>query len=309
MNAQPEYGVDLVTFYHPSFWGVSTYEEILELRRREPETIWTRIFAALEDAGITAIEMTFPPADMASALEVFGSAREFRAELDRRGLRLKSGFHMAAGWGPGADIGAEVARATEYAQFLAESGGDVLVAGPPMKQPPGAARTLVDLAFATAFAQTAHAVGVATLEVGVKTALHTEAHSTFCSRHDIDLLLLATDPEVVFFCPDTAHLTLAGGDPISIVADHLERVVIAHFKDAVGPMPKGLVYDLDSVHQEHQKYMCTLGTGVVDWTSWLTLYDRSPGRSIRLLELDAVADPTAAIRAGRTFIEALSQSR
>lgn len=306
MTPQPEYGVDLITFYHPSFWGVSTYDEIMELRQREPETIWAKIFDALQAAGITAIEMTFPPADMSSAIDVFGSASGFKAELDARGLTLKSGFHMGTGWAPGVDVGAEVARAVDYAQFLADSGGDVLVVGPPMRQPPGSTpRTLVDLEFATAFSATAHAVGSATLDLGVKMALHTEANSTFCSRRDVDFLLGVTDPEVVFFCPDTAHLTLAGGDPIAIVQDHLDRVVIAHFKDAVGAMPKNISYDLDSVHDEHRKYMCTLGSGVVDWVAWLELYGRSEARSLNLLELDAVEDPVTEMIAGKAFIENL----
>lgn len=309
MTTKHVYGVDLVTFYHPSFWGVETYDEIMELRQKKPETIWVKILDGLVEAGITAIEMTFPPADMASAIEVFGSAHEFKAELDQRGLVLKSGFHMATGWGPGADRKAEVAKAVEYANFIADAGGDVLVAGPPMRQSRNAVPPMfVDLSYVNAVADTAHAVGDATLRVGVKTALHTEAHSIFCTRRDVNLLLTLTDPEYIYFCPDTSHLTLAGGDPVEIVSDHLERVIIAHFKDAIGAMPSGLPIDLNTVHDEHQKYMCPLGDGVVDWPSWFTLYERSPGKSIRLLELDAVADPVKEMKAAKAFAESFTSS-
>ncbi len=305
MTTEPEYGVDLVTFYHPSFWGVHSYDEIIELKRADPAAIWNKIFSALEEAEITVIEMTFPPADMASAIEAFGSAAGFKAELDSRGLRLKSGFHMATGWGAEVDIAAEVARAVEYAEFLAAAGGDVLVAGPPMRrsrdaQPP----MFVDLAFASAVADIAHAVGDATLRAGVKTALHTEAHSMFCTSRDVDLLLTLTDPEYVFFCPDTAHLVLAGGEPVEIARRHHERIVIAHWKDAIGPMPAGPI-DLNTIHEEHQRFMCTLGTGVVNWRAWAELYGASHGAPVRLLELDAVPDPVAEMVAAKAFAQTL----
>ncbi|WGW12821.1 sugar phosphate isomerase/epimerase [Saxibacter everestensis] len=304
MPTTPEYGVDLITFYDPSFWGVNSYDEIMEIRHKNPVQIWTTIFDALSEAGITAIEMTFPPADVSSALDAFGSAEGFKTELQRRGLKLKSSFHMGSGWGPGGDRNAEVAKAVEHATFLAEAGGDTLVVGPPMRKSRDANPPLfIDHAFASAVADTAHAVGNATLRLGVKTALHTEAHSMFCTRRDIDLLLGLTDPEYVFFCPDTAHITLAGGNPIDAVVAHSERVVIAHWKDAVGPMPAGLPIEGEKIHELHQGYMCTLGEGVVDWDRWITLYDKTQGSDVRLLELDAVADPIKEMKAAKAFVE------
>lgn len=301
MTSTPEYGVDLITFYHPSFWGVGSYDDIMELRRKDPAAIWIRIFDALAEAGVSAIELTFPPADMSSAIEAFGSVAGFRAELDRRGLHVKSGFHMAFGWAPGADVPAEVDKAVEYAEFLAAAGGDTLVAGPPMRASRDAVPPrFIDLAYAEAVARVAHAVGDATLRAGVRTALHTEAHSAFCTRRDVDLLLTLTDPEYVFFCPDTAHITLAGGEPVETVTPHRGRVVIAHWKDAIGPMPDGLPIDA-SIHEQHQKYMCPLGRGVVDWPAWAALYERTAGRGVRLLELDAVADPVTEMKNAKAF--------
>jgi sugar phosphate isomerase/epimerase len=299
----PTYGVDLITFYHPSFWGVGTYDDIMEIRRRDPLAIWTRILDALTEAGISAFEMTFPPADATSAVEAFGSAAGFRRELDSRGLSLISSYHSGSGWRAGSDLAAEVDRAQELAQFVADVGGGMLVAGLPMRTSRDSVPPLfVDLAFADTVASFAHAVGDATLRVGVKTALHTEAHSTFCTRRDIDLILTATDPEYVFFCPDTAHITLAGGDAVEVVRRHADRVIIAHWKDAVGRMPEGFSIDHAIIHDQHQEYMCALGTGVVDWPAWARLYDSTAGAPWRLLELDAVPSPIDAMRAAKAFI-------
>ncbi len=300
-----EYGVDLITFYHPSFWGVSSYDEIMELRRRDPAAVWNRILDGCASTGITAMEMTFPPADTSSATDAFGSAAGFRAELESRGLRVMSSFHMATDWMPGVDVAAEVDRALEHASFLAEAGGDVLVAGPPMRrsrdaQPP----FFVDLAFASAFADVAHAVGDAIQRIGVRLALHTEAHSSFCTSRDVELLLTMTDPEYVHFCPDTAHLTLAGGDAVEIARRHRERIIIAHWKDAAGRMPDGPI-DLATIHDEHQKFMRPMGEGVVDWPAWAALYDTTQGAAVRLLELDAVPDPIAEMVKAKAFAESI----
>jgi sugar phosphate isomerase/epimerase len=303
----PAYGVDLITFYHPSFWGVDTYDQIMELRKKDPKRVWTRILDALNEAGITHIELTFPPADWKSAVEAYGSAAKFRDELDARGLALKSGFIMATEWGLGTTARQAVEEALAYTEFLGEAGGDVLVAGPPMRRSRNAQPPLfIDMDFASRVADVFHVVGDATLRSGVKLALHTEAHSMFCTRRDIDLLLTLTDPEYVYFCPDTAHITLAGGDPIAIVSDHLERVATAHWKDAIGPMPRDIAIEGQAIHDEHRKYMCSLGQGKVDWAGWAGLYDRSDAGDVRLLELDAVADPIGEMKKALAFLDSSS---
>ncbi|WP_431031088.1 sugar phosphate isomerase/epimerase family protein [Plantibacter sp. RU18] len=276
----------------------------MDIRQSDPKRIWNHIFDALNEAGVSHLELTFPPADWQSAIDAFGSAAAFKRELDSRALALTGGFILAEDWGHGTTSAQAVADALAYTDFLSETGGDVLVAGPPMRrsrhaQPP----LFIDLEFLQRFADVAHAVGDQTLRRGVKLALHTEAHSSFSTRRDIDLLLSLTDPEYVFFCPDTAHIVLAGGDPVQIVADHLERVAIAHWKDATGPMPAGIEINGESIHEAHREYMCSLGDGVVDWDAWADLYTSSPAASIRLLELDAVPDPIGEMRRAVSFLE------
>lgn len=304
MKTTPEYAVDLITFYHPSFWGVGSYDDIMALRHKDPAALWTKILDALNEAGMSSFEMTFPPADKSSAIDAFGSVKGFRDELTTRGLKLKSSYHSGSGWTPGADLGAELNKAEELAQFVADAGGDTLVVGLPMRTSRDATPPFfVDAKFASAVADIAHVVGDATQRTGVKTALHTEAHSTFCTRRDIDLILTLTDPEYVYFCPDTAHITLAGGDAIDVVTPHSSRVVIAHWKDAVGRMPAGFPIDHSTIHDRHQDYMCALGSGVVDWSNWAKLYEQTEGRGVRLLELDAVASPVAEMKAAKSFLE------
>jgi inosose dehydratase len=302
-------GVDLITFYHEKFWGVASYEDLLALAARDPAALWSRILDSVADAGITLLEMTFPPADWHSAVAAYGSGREFGAELARRGLGLKSGFHLGLGWTAETDRERAAEEAAAYAEFVKDAGGDVLVVGPPMRRSRDAVPPLfVDLAYMANLADILHRVGDATLRVGVKTAVHTEAHSVFCTARDVDLLMTLTDPEYVFLCPDTGHLTLSGANPTDVVGRHLDRLVLSHWKDATGPMPAGVPID-DGVHLAHREYFRRVGAGAVDWFSWSDLISRTPVAGVTLLELDAVPDPVAQMRAARRYIEqALSRT-
>lgn len=296
------FGVDLITFYHPDFWGVHTFDEISELGRKDPAAMWDRILTGMVDAGITLLEMTFPPADWRSAIEAFGSADEFRKELRRRGLALKSGFHIALDWTPETDRGRAADEAAAYAEFIRDAGGDTMVVGPPMRRSRDAKPPFfVDAPYMTGIADVLHHVGAATLDLGVKTAVHTEAHSVFCTLRDVDLLMTLTDPTYVFMCPDTGHLTLSGADPTHVMSHHRDRMVLAHWKDATGAMPEVPIDE--SVHLAHREHFRRVGAGSIDWFRWSQLVQETAFSDVTLLELDAVPDPVHEMHAAREYIE------
>jgi inosose dehydratase len=75
-------------------------------------------------------------------------------------------------------------------------------------------------------------------------------------------LLALTDPAVVSWIPDTGQLTLGGGDPAALIADHYDRIAAIHWKDTkasyrgyTGPTPS------DGDHRRGSLYK-DLGTGV-----------------------------------------------
>ena len=296
------FGVDLITFYHPEFWGVGTYDDIVDLRRKDPLAMWHRILDAVVAAGIELIEMTFPPADWHSAVEAFGSAEAFRRELESRGLALKSGFFIALDWTADTDRKAAADDAARYAEFIRDAGGDTMVVGPPMRKSRSAVPPMfVDLRHMENIADLLHHVGDATLRLGVRTAVHTEAHSIFCTRRDVDLLMTLTDPEYVFMCPDTGHLTLSGAEPSQVMGHHRDRMIISHWKDAIGPMPAGMEID-DGIHYAHREYFRRVGDGEIDWISWAELVRQTNVADVTLLELDAVPDPVTDMIAAREYI-------
>lgn len=301
-----QFGVDLVTFFHPAFWEVKDHADVQDFARLRPRVFWEKILDGVAASGVTGVELTFPPFDWKGAVAVFGSVQAFANALASRGLRLASGFFndiasMVDASDPAAQ-GQVTDSALNYANFLAACGAEVMVAGLPLRASPGATpHSFFDLNQAQQLADLVNRIGAKVTSCGVKFALHTEAHSVFAMARDIDLMLLLTDPAYVHFCPDTAHLILAGGDPIQIVERHHERVVIAHWKDAVGPMPADTPIGTD-IHDRHRPYFCGLGTGRVDWPAWSRLLRDRKLAGWAILELDAAPDPVGDIRNGLAFV-------
>ncbi|MFD4509890.1 sugar phosphate isomerase/epimerase family protein [Streptomyces sp. NPDC058457] len=303
----PRFATDVITFYHPVFWGLDSADAVRDRALAHPVAFWERVMDALAESGVTGIELTFAPGDIGSVLRAFGSASAFRRELASRGLSLVSAFVAdsdAPDWRDDSGLPAIVADAERRAAFLAEAGADLLVAGLPMRRTFGTRPPLfVDAAYMNRMADVAHAVGEAVARHGVKLALHTESNSTLWYERDIDLFMALTDPQYVWLCPDACHIALGGGDPVAVARRHAPRIALAHWKDAVGPIDTHLTID-ETVYARQQPYMTELGQGIVDWHGWAGAMSRTPGAGTILIELDMAPDPVAALRAGTAVARA-----
>lgn len=298
----PRFATDVVTFYHPDFWGLPSADAVRAWSLAHPELFWARVMDALDEAGVTGIELTFAPGDIESALRAFGSAQGFRRELVSRGLAVVSAFvagEDSPDWRDAGNLPAIVADAERRADFLVDVGAELLVAGLPMRTTFGTRPPLfVDAPYMTRMADIAHAVGEAVSRQGVRLAFHTESNSTLWYERDIDLFMSFTDPRYVWLCPDSCHIALGGGDPVAVARRHARRVALAHWKDAVRPIDVELTID-ETVFAQQQPYMAELGSGIVDWKGWADVMSRTPGADTVLIELDEAADPVAALLAGR----------
>ena len=303
----PRFGADLITFYDPAFWQLTDDRELADTSAARPEWFWTRLLDSAVEAGLSALELTFPPGDWRTALAAFGSADGFRKELDVRGLRVLSGFFVDISSQPSleaTDWGALTEEALEYAEFLASMDCPTMVAGLPMRTTRDSVPPLfVDLDYAGRLGGRLNEIAAATLRGSdVRLALHTEAHSVFWTPRDIDLFMLATDPLYVDFCPDTGHIRMAGSEPASVAERHRDRITIAHWKDASGTAPFDIPID-EHLYHNHQNYFRRVGAGRVDWAAWAALMSRAGLRDDVLLEVDAVPDPVAELTAARTYIQ------
>ncbi|WP_128377127.1 sugar phosphate isomerase/epimerase family protein [Streptomyces cavernae] len=311
-TAAPRFATDIVTFYHPEFWGLESAGDFRDWAVENPERFWERVLDALTEAGVTGIELTFAPGDIDSVLRAFGDAPSFRRDLAARGLSVVSAFIASSecpDWRHGTNLPAIVADAERRAAFLTEVGAEVLVAGLPMRATFGTRPPFfVDAAYMTRMADIAHAVGEAVAQHGVRLAFHTESNSTLWYERDIDLFMVLTDPRYVWLCPDSCHIALGGGDPVAVARRHSQRIALAHWKDAVKPIDVELTID-ETVFAQQQPYMTELGKGIVDFKGWADEMSRTPGAAIVLIELDEAPDPVAALRAGITVAQEARATR
>jgi sugar phosphate isomerase/epimerase len=306
------FGVDLITFYHPSFWGAEDRASFEKVALEDPRRFWDRIAESVLAAGITGVEVTFPPGDWETAVRTFGSAAAFSDYLKGVGISLISGFFSGLEEHPDPlDPGTQrkiLDEASRYAEFLGASHG-VLVAGMPMrKKGTPEEPSFVDFDYVKAVSDLINQIGATTQRQGVRLALHPEVGSVFCVRRDIDLFLALTDPAYVDFCPDTAHIFLGGVSPVEVLADHYERVTIAHWKDAVGRWPND-----DDVNEKRfeleAEYFKAVGKGSVDWAGWIDGLERAGYDGWTILELDAAANPIPDMTEARQFVEDMAAKR
>lgn len=297
-------GVELVTLYDPAFWGVDGNAELIEMAKEDPGPFWDRILESVEATGVQAVEMCFAPGDLQGAVSAYGSPERFTAALQARGLEVISSFLDAfdsyGAWLTSADESAILARAVEDARLLRAVGGQILVSGmPALNRGASDGPEFLDLDYGKRLADFINRLGAAVSQEGLRLALHTELGSVFCTRRDIDLIMLLTDPEFVALCVDTGQILLGGSNPLDVVSGHFERMAIMHWKDAVGPW-------VDSVAGHDPRYASgfrRVGQGAVDWFALAArLRDVRYGGWI-ILELDRSADPVPEVVAAREFIE------
>lgn len=310
-----KFATDLVTFYAPAYWGgAGTLDDIQSALRAggwEPRRFWERVLDGTRDAGLDGIEITFPPGDWQSALEAYGSAQSFAEAVGQRGLAVCSGFFSTripgtarrADFANPADHEQLIEMASSYAEFLHACGAEIMVTALPLRRSRDATPPLfVDLRLAETIAGVLNRMGYATLQHGVKLALHPEAFTMFRNSRDVDLFMLLTDPTYVYFCPDTAQFSVAGSNPVEIVKHHRDRLLITHWKDAVRAAPEDVPVD-ETIFARQIEWFATVGTGIVDWTAWMRLLRDVRYRGWAVFELDTAPDPVRDLQQIKRYVD------
>jgi sugar phosphate isomerase/epimerase len=302
------FGVDLVTFAHPAFWGAPTLVEAVERHRRNPLPGWERLLASLVGCGVSAMELTFPPGDTGSAVAAYGSAAAAGDAFRAAGVDPVSVYWKGPDWyeAPGSDV---VGSARAAAATAAAFGAAHLVLSLPMRAPAGRTSAVhVAPDVMSDWLELVRRIAVAAAEEGVRTAVHTESHSAMWTGDEVDVVMAETDPTTTDLCPDAAHLVLGGTDPVAVVRRHEDRVALAHWKDAVGGIAAALPID-STIWSQHRHFMRTLGEGVVDWPAWSRALEATRAGALVLLELDAAPDPVGVVSAATRFVDSMVAAR
>jgi inosose dehydratase len=173
------------------------------------------------------------------------------------------------------DVPVIAGRAHEYAAALAGLGGSVLVVRPAPSA--GDVDPLDDGAIAR-LAACWEAVGSATAEHGVRTALHVDFLSALRRGDALDRLLDRTDRGLVGLAVDTGELTVAGLDPVSVIKQHGDRVRHVQLKDALA------VDDAEEFLEPHAHWTVRVRGGAREVPRWFA----EPGADGGLVDSAAV---------------------
>jgi inosose dehydratase len=258
------------------------------VRREQHE----RALKTMSIAGFEGVELTYgtgrwePLGNPQQLAANFGSIAGFREFLRSCAIDAVSSWywdpaersmeHLTGALSPlvPGDLPAIVDRARELAEALADLGGSVLLARPV----PGAGD--VDPLDDDAIGRLAacwEAVGRATAEHGVRTALHVDFMSALRRDH-VPRLLDRTDPALVGLALDTGELTAGGIDPLAVIAAHGDRIVHVQFKDALARD------DAEEYLQPHAHWTVRVRGGAREIPRWFA----EPGADGGLVDFPAV---------------------
>ena len=257
-------------------------------REQHERALKTISIAGFEGVELTAGTGRWEPLGNPQQLAAnFGSLAGFREFLSSCAIDAVSSWywdpaersmeHLTGPLSPLAadDVPAIVEKARWYAEALSELGGSVLVVRPA----PGAGdiEPIDDDALGR-LAICWEAVGRATAQHGVRTALHVDFLSVLRRDDLLDQLLAATDKDLVGLALDTGELTAAGIDPLAVVARHGGRLTHVQFKDALA------VDDAEEYLQPHAHWTVRVRGGARELPRWFG----EPGIEGGLVDFPAV---------------------
>ena len=183
----------------------------------------------LRQAGADGIEFTPRPGEL--------DAAGLTPDAVRRMLR-DAGLAVSAHYfsGPFHDPAKKteiLARAQDMIDSLRGFGAANMVIGPPA--PPTGMSRMDAIA---RIAPVLDDIGRLARSHGVAIGIHPHLNTVIETPEETDAILRQCDPALVGLALDTGHFYLAGGDVVSVLRTHGNRLNYLHFKDAVRPFAR-----------------------------------------------------------------------
>jgi inosose dehydratase len=119
---------------------------------------------------------------------------------------------------------------------------------------------------------------------GILPCLHPHAHTLVMYENEIDYIMQRVDPALIYFGPDTAHLTVGKCDAVTIFKRYASRIKFVHLKD----VKKNQRAEGDDGKQNFEVYssFLELGEGEVDIPGCLTVLESVDYDGYLTVELD-----------------------
>jgi inosose dehydratase len=149
---------------------------------------------------------------------------------------------------------------------------------------------------------TVKAIGETLLEKGVRACFHNHAGTFVETEDEIERLLDAVDPEILFLGPDTGHLAWAGVDVVEFTRRHADRIKTMHLKDIdLAVRERGVAAGWDYGTFEQNAIWAEIGEGGVDFGTVFELLDGAGFGGWLIVETDVTqkSSPAESARISR----------
>lgn len=328
MSLDLRWSTDIVTFFNPTYWGLSAdlpYGGWEKLVDEDPQRFFDGMLDGAAAAGLSGIELAPAPGGWVNALRAYGSAAGFKRELDNRNLVLSSSYALPVQLKAVLDATDDRSRrlaeqelhenTAEHAAFLREVGCPTLITSTipraQFSEIEGVEASSADFdapsdpELLSQVADQLNGIGEVAATAGLHLAIHTDAYSLASRTADIDALMTQTDPRRVKLCVDAGHIALDGGDPLAVIRSHSERAPVLHWKDCSVHLPPHTLSGPPMVrHDVMIKYFRVMGSeGVVDWHEWTKILREKQWSGWGVAEIDMSVDPQREIREGIEYYE------
>jgi inosose dehydratase len=284
----------------PDSWGVWFPED----PRQVP---WSRFLDEAAAAGFDAVELG-PYGYLPTSVE------RLRAELSARDLTLTGAFFMSEFQAPGNWV-ASKDEVSQICDLLNAFGAGHLVLlnslYTDLNSGERVAPTELDGDSWSRQLETLHAIAGYTAEHGIATVYHPHCDTVIQYEGQIETLLQNTDASTVSLCLDVGHHAFAGGDAVSFMQRHHDRIPYLHLKN-VDPEV------MSSVRKDHVAFakavgmgaFTTLDAGSVDMTAFRQVLDSVGYDGWAVVEQDMYPcpfdKPLPIAKRNRAFLQATS---
>jgi inosose dehydratase len=264
--------------YHANCWGplggnavgVTSISELTYVTFGDME----RAIDDIGHAGYSGIEMFD-----GNLLAYAGRAADLKRSLDAAGLKLVATY-SGGNFIFDEVLAEELARIERAASIAAELGAEHLVVGGGAKRSAGIARGDMDK-----LANALDKVVAVAKKMGLRAHYHPHLSTIVEGPQSVHEVFRQT---AIDFCPDTAHLAAAGGDPAALVKELSSRISYVHLKGlqrqpfAFTPLDAG---DLDNSSViEALKAASFSGWVTAELDSWSDPYEGSV-RSLEFMQV------------------------
>lgn len=249
------------------------------------------------------------------------TAQETLALFESYGLRPAPGYFAADFWKADEEAAilerartfGAVSAALGLTELYVATGGfdrDVMASGRTRAAASGhvtAADAISDAEFEQ-FANTLSRACAILLGYGVKGCFHNHVGSVIETAEEMDRLLAATDPNVVFLGPDTGHLAWGGANVVDFFRRYADRIKTVHVKDINESVrQEGVAKEWDYRTFSAHGIWTEVGHGVIDFRAVFQILADAGFDGWIIVETDVtqLASPLESAQVSRAYLRGL----